>query len=175
MKDFLTLAKERYSVRKYKDTPVETEKLKTILEAGRIAPSACNKQPWIFLVINNSDGIAKLTKGCNPFAAPLAVIICADTTAAWVRHDNKNHGEIDATIATDHMMLCAQDLGLSTCWICAFNPEIIREEFNIPDHIVPVNILPIGYSGDEKPQPPDRHTDINTRKPLEIIVKYSNF
>jgi len=172
MKDFLTLAKERHSVRKYKDTPVETKKLNAILEAGRIAPSACNFQPWIFLVINTPDGMAKVAKGCNPFGAPLAVIICADTTAAWVRGDYKNHGDIDATIATDHMMLCAQDLGLSTCWICAFNPNVIRADFNIPDHLVPVNILPIGYA-DAEPQSPERH--IHARKSLENIVKYGTF
>jgi len=173
MKDFLSLAKERYSVRKYKNTPVEIEKLNAILEAGRVAPSACNLQPLVFLVIKNAEGIAKLTKGCNPFAAPLAVIICADTTTAWVRkYDNKNHGVVDAAIATDHMMLCAQDLGLSSCWVCWFNPEIIRTEFNIPEHIVPINILPIGYS-DEEPQSPDRHE--HSRKPLEKIVKYGMF
>jgi nitroreductase len=173
MKNFLSLAKERYSVRKYKDTPVETEKLNSILEAGRIAPSACNFQPWVFLVINDTEGMAALAKGCNPFGAPLAVIICADTTAAWVRkYDQENHGAVDATIATDHMMLCAQDLGLSTCWICWFDPAVIRAEFNIPAHLVPVNILPIGYA-DEEPQSPDRHDE--KRKPLAEIVKYGGF
>ena len=173
MRDFLTLAKERYSVRKYKNIPVEAEKLSIILEAGRIAPSACNIQPWIFLVINDVDGITRLSKGCKPFDAPLAIIVCADSSKAWVRkYDNENHGAIDATIATDHMMLCAQDLGLSTCWICWFDPKIIREEFNIPEHIVPVNILLIGYA-DGEALSPNRHVDM--RKALEDIVKYGSF
>ena len=173
MKDFLALVKERYSVRKYKTIPVETDKLNLILEAGRVAPSACNNQPWVFLVINDSEGMAKLKKACNPFAAPLAIVICADTSTAWVReYDGKNHGDVDAAIATDHMMLCAQDLGLSTCWICWFDPVVMRKEFNIPDHLVPVNVLPIGYA-DEEPQSPERHAD--KRKPLKDIVKYGSF
>ena len=173
MKDFLSLAKERCSIRKYTNAPVETEKLNAILEAGRVAPSACNNQPWVFLVINDSNGIAKLKKSCNPFAAPLVIIICVDTNKAWVReHDKKNHGMIDAAIATDHMMLCACDLGLSSCWICWFDPEIIRKEFNIPEHIVPVNVLPIGYA-DIELKSPERHS--SDRKPLDTIIKYGSF
>ena len=80
--------------------------------------------------------------------------------------------EVDSTIAADHIMMCAQNLGLSSCWITYFDPAIIRKDFNIPDNLVPVNILAIGY-GDDKPQYPDRHE--RTRKPLSSIVKYTTF
>ena len=172
-KSFLDLAKSRYSVRKYEDREVEAEKLAAILEAGRVAPTAANQQPCIFLVLNNEESIEKLCKACRPHGAPLAIVVCAEKTTAWVRpFDKANMGEIDSTIATDHMMLCAQDLGLSSCWITYFDPKIVRKEFNIPDNVVPVNILAIGYGADEL-QSPDRHTQ--TRKPLDSMVKYSSF
>jgi len=170
---FLDLAKSRYSVRKYENRSVEAEKLSAILEAGRIAPTAANKQPCIFLVLNNEESIKKLCKACNPHGAPLAIVVCADKKSVWIRpFDKASMADVDSTIATDHIMLCAQDLGLSSCWITYFDPAIVRKEFNIPDNIVPVNILAIGYSADE-PQSPDRHTQ--TRKPLDSIVKYSSF
>jgi nitroreductase len=83
-----------------------------------------------------------------PHGAPLAIIVCADKNTAWVRpFDQANMIEVDSTIAADHIMLCAQDFGLSSCWITYFNPAIIRRDFNIPDNLVPVNILAIGYGG----------------------------
>jgi nitroreductase len=172
-KSFLDLAKSRYSVRKYEDRTVEAEKLTAILEAGRVAPTAANKQPCIFLVLNTGESIEKLYKACNPHGAPLAIVVCADKKSVWIRpFDKANMVEIDSSIAADHMMMCAQDLGLSSCWITYFDPAIVRKEFNIPDNVVPVNILAIGYGADE-PQSPDRFSQ--TRKPLDAIVKYSSF
>ena len=172
-KNFLDLAKSRYSVRKYEDKAVETEKLTAILEAGRIAPTAANKQPCIFLVLNDKASIAKLCKACNPHGAPLAIVVCADKDVVWIRpFDKANMIEVDSTIAADHIMMCAQDLGLSSCWITYFDPVVVRQEFNIPDNLVPVNILAIGYGADN-PQSADRH--LQTRKPLDAIVKYLSF
>jgi nitroreductase len=170
---FLELAKSRYSVRKYENKPVEPEKLNAILEAGRVAPTAANRQPCIFLVLNEKEALAKLSNACKPHGAPLAIVVCADKNTVWVRSfDKANMIDIDSTIATDHIMLCAQDLGLSSCWITYFDPVIIRREFNIPDHLVPVNILTVGYGADT-PKSPDRHS--TTRKPLDTMVKYLSF
>jgi nitroreductase len=172
-KSFLDLAKSRYSVRKYRRRAVEAEKLTVILEAGRVAPTAANQQPCIFLVLNNEESIEKLCKACNPHGAPLVIVVCADKKTAWIRpYDKASMADIDSSITADHMMLCAQDLGLSSCWITYFDPAIVRKEFNIPYNLVPVNILAIGY-GAEEPQSPDRHTQ--TRKPLNSMVKYSSF
>jgi len=169
---FLDLAKNRYSVRKYENRAIEAEKLTAILEAGRIAPTAANKQPCVFLVLKG-ESIEKLSKACTPHGAPLAIVVCADQNTAWVRpFDKASMVEIDSSIAADHIMMCAQDLGLSSCWITYFDPKIVRTEFNIPDNLIPINILVIGYGADE-PQSPDRHTQ--TRKPLDSIVKYSSF
>jgi nitroreductase len=171
--NFLDLAKSRYSVRKYEKKAVESEKLTAILEAGRIAPTAANQQPCVFLVLNDKESMGKLGKACASHGAPLAIVVCADKKSAWIRpFDKASMVEIDSTIAADHIMMCVQDLGLSSCWITYFDPVIIRKEFNIPENIVPVNILAIGYGADE-PQSPERHKQ--TRKTLDSIIKFSSF
>lgn len=130
-------------------------------------------RPCSFLVLNDKEAISKLEKACSSHGAPLAIVICADKTKAWVRpFDNANMVDIDSSIATDHMMMCAQDLGLSSCWITYFDPAIVRKQFNIPSNLIPINILAIGYGADQ-PQSPNRHA--KTRKPLNSIVKYGAF
>lgn len=172
--DFINLAKKRYSVRDYCQTPVEQEKLDTILQAGQVAPTAANRQPNHFLVLNTSESLAKLSKGANLHGAPLAIVICGDKNSVWIRpFDNHNMLDIDATIATDHLMLCAEDLGLSSCWITYFDPQIVRTEMNLPSNLVPINILVIGYSADKMPQSENRHTQ--TRKPLSSMITYGSF
>lgn len=173
MMNFLDLAKQRYSVRSYEARPVEEEKLMQILEAGRVAPTAANIQPQRFLVVKSEEGLKKLSKGVNFHGAPIAIIICGDHNDVWVRpYDSKNMIDVDTSIVTDHMMLAAQDLGLGSCWLTYFNPEIIRKEFNIPNHIEPVSILAFGYPSG-KTQSPDRHA--KTRKALADILYYDSF
>jgi Nitroreductase len=172
--NFIQLAEKRYSVRSYHSKAVESEKIETILKAGWLAPTAANQQPNQFLVINTAEGFIRLAKGTHAHQAPLAIIVCADKSLAWKRpFDDHIMTEIDATIATDHMMLCAEDLGLASCWLTYFDPEVIRREFNIPDILIPVNILAIGYSADPTPQSANRHE--KTRKPFAQIVKYNSF
>lgn len=149
--DFLELAKKRYSVRKFSDKEVEAEKIDLILEAGRVAPTACNLQPQRILVINEPVGLEKLKK-CTPytFGAPLAILVCYDNKTSWKRkYDNADGGQIDASIVTTHMMLEVTELGLGTTWVGSFNPQTVKEEFNLPGNIIPVAILPIGYSSDD--------------------------
>lgn len=172
--DFLELAKKRYSVRKYEDKKVEKEKLLKILEAARIAPTAANFQPQKLLVIQKEEGLEKLKKGANIHGAPLAIIVCSDHSTSWKRSsfDGKDAADIDASIITDHMMLEATELGLGSVWICAFNPAIIKEEFNIPENFEPINILAIGYA-DRPAESPDRHD--TKRKALNETVFYETF
>jgi nitroreductase len=171
--DFLDLAKKRCSVRSYQDKPVEKEKIDTILQAGWVAPTAANLQPNRFLVLNDEQSLCKLAKATNPHGAPLAIIVCAEKTVAFVRpFDKASMADIDAAIATDHMMLQAEDLGLGSCWLTYFDPAIIKREFNIPETIVPVNILVIGYA-DGEPASPERHS--SARKPLNSMVLHKSF
>lgn len=166
--DFIDLAKQRHSVRKYKDQKVEQEKLDLILEAAHIAPTAANRQPQRIIVIQDKEGLANISKAANVHGAPCVLVICTDNNQVWQRgFDNKYVTDIDATIVTDHMMLEATDLGLGSVWICAFKTDIIRAEFSLPNHIEPVNILAIGYR-DGEAKSPDRHA--GERKPLTDII-----
>lgn len=171
--DFLSLAKKRYSVRKYKDLPVEPEKIAQILEAGRVAPTGANRQPQRILVVQTEQGLEKLKKAARFYDAPVVMIVCTAPDEAWVRKkDGKNIAEIDASIVTDHMMLEATSLGLGSLWICWFDPDVLREEFQIPDSLVPVNLLAIGYA-DGEPASENRHDE--QRKPLHETVSFENW
>ena len=168
--NFLELAKKRYSVRKYTDQKVEAEKLEMILEAGRVAPTGANKQPQHLIVIQEDEGLKKLGKAANTFGAPVAILVCSNKDEAWVRpFDGFNLSDIDATIVTDHMMMQATELGLGTVWVCYFDPKIVREEYDLPENLEPVNILVIGYA-DREPAAIDRHDTM--RKPLSATVSY---
>ncbi|RKJ18721.1 nitroreductase [bacterium D16-50] len=168
--DFIEIAKKRYSVRSYQDKKVEEEKLQKILEAAHVAPTAANLQPARLIAVQSREGLGKIGKGANLYGAPLAIIVCADHSKAWVRpYDKKQTGDIDASILTDHMMLQATELGLGSVWICYFKPDVIRKEFGLPDHLEPVNILAVGYS-DEEAADPERHSQ--TRIPVDELVSY---
>lgn len=172
--DFLQLAKERYSVREYEEKKVEKEKLDKILEAAKVAPSAMNKQPYRLIVVQSEEGLAKIEEGTRIYGAPLAVIVCKVTEEAWRRkYDGKNHGDIDVSIVTDHMMMEATALGLGTLWVCWFKPQVIKENFQIPEGVEPVNILCIGYTKDGKTGDTSRHQTM--RKALEETVSYELF
>ena len=171
--DFLDLARQRHSVRHYLPRQVEEEKLHRILEAGRIAPTAVNNQPQRFVVIRSEEGLKRLHKGADVYGAPLAILVCGDHNAAWIRPFDKKHMvDIDATIATTHMMLEATEQGLGSCWITYFDPGIIRQEFNLPPHVEPVNILALGYAAEE---PPSSGRHARERRPLEDFLRYETF
>ena len=108
--NFIELAHKRYSVRSYKNTPVEKEKLECILEMGRIAPTACNNQPHRIKVITELTDLKKVDE-ITPyrFDAPLVLLICYDYSVCWKRSfDGAKSGEIDASIVTTYLMLAAQ-------------------------------------------------------------------
>ena len=156
--DFLNIAKSRCSIRSYTDQKVEKEKLDKILEAAHVAPTAANLQPVRLLVVQEKENLNKIGKAANIYQAPLAIIVCADHSKAWTRpFDGKQTTDIDASILTDHMMLQATELGLGSVWICYFKPEIIKQEFHLPETLEPVNILAVGYSA-ETPASPERHS-----------------
>lgn len=169
--NFLDLAKNRFSVRKYKSKTISQEDLLYVLEAGRIAPSAVNYQPWYFLVIKEKENLKKVHTLYHREwfrEAPVVIIILADHNQSWRRSEGKDHADIDAAIAADHMTLAATDKGLGTCWVCNFDKQKTIQQLNLPDHLEPVVFLPLGY--------PDQDTDINRhkekRKPLDEIISW---
>lgn len=169
--DFLELAKNRYSCRKYDSRPVEADKLNLILEAGRLAPSAANSQPWHFFVLTEADSLGKIHQVYHREwfrSAPAVIVICGDHRAAWKRSDGKDHCDIDVAITTDHMTMQATELGLATCWICNFDALKTSELLKLPDHMEPAVLLPVGYPMDQVD--PDRHA--KKRKPLTEIATF---
>ena len=172
MNDFLSLAQKRYAVRSYLPKPVEAEKLERILEAGRVAPTAKNTQPFRFLVVQHPERLKKLSACTNVKGYPLAIIVCSVASEVWVRpFDGKSKPDTDAAIAATHMLLEATDLGLGSCWLMHFDPAPIREQFRIPEGTEPEYILAIGYPAEDS-HPSERHTK---RKPLEDLVVEESF
>ena len=171
--EFLDIAKARYSVRNYSSKKVEAEKLERILTAAHVAPTAANLQPVRLLVVQEEAGLAKIGKAANIYGAPLAIIVCSDQTKAWTRpFDGKQTTDIDATIVTDHMMIQATEEGLGSVGVCYFKPDVIKQEFNLPEGIEPINILVIGYAEGAKAAP-DRHQ--RERIPMQELVSYESF
>ena len=157
--NFLSLAKERYSVRKFKEDIVEESKIGEILEAGRFAPTAHNSQPQRIKVITSKEELLKVDE-CTPcrFEAPLMLLICYDKNLSWKRSfDNKDSGYVNASIVTTHMMLAAWEIGLCSCWVMYFDPDKTRELFSLPDNLIPVAFMPIGYPEDDA-MPSDSHS-----------------
>jgi nitroreductase len=169
--DFSTLVQNRYSVRSYQNKPVEEEKVKVILEAGRLAPSAVNYQPWYFIVIRSEEERERLNRLYHRDwfrTAPAVIVVCADHSVSWKRsRDGKDFADIDAAIAIDHMTLQAADLGLGTCWVCNFNTGECIKQLGLPEHVEPIALLPLGYPDDTPP--------VKKRKPMNEVVFYNHF
>lgn len=170
--NFIMIAKKRCSIRSYKNQKVEPKKLEKILNAAHVAPTAANLQPVHLIVVQSVDGLAKINQAADFYHTPLAIIVCADYHKAWVRpFDQKQTGDIDAAILTDHMMLQATELGLGSVWICYFKTDILRHAFHLPANLEPINILAIGYADGEFADL-ERHSQ--TRIPLDNLVSYEN-
>ena len=164
--NFLELVKNRYSCRNYKPQGIEEEKLKYILECVRFAPSAVNKQPWKFRIVNSNDDKAKIQQCYDRewFAtAPTYIIASVLHNEEWVRADGKHHGNIDVSIAVEHLCLAATEQGLATCWVCNFDAEKCKNLFGMSENEEPAVLIPIGYAND---QPKEKK-----RKPLEEITE----
>ena len=164
------IIKNRYSVRSYKDTKVEDEKIESILLAGRLAPTAKNSQPQKIYVIKSEEALCKLRAiVSNNFNAPVVMIICGDSEKACIlKSSGRNFLETDCAIIQTHMMLKATELGLGTCWIGRFMPEEVKKTFNLLDNEIPMGILLVGYATDDC-EPNPRHFE---RNELQEFVKY---
>lgn len=165
------IIKNRYSVRNYKDSKVEKSLLLEILEAARMAPSAVNFQPWQFIVVQDKEILSQLYNCYDRswfHSAPVIIVACADHSQSWKRaSDGKDSADIDLAIAIDHITLKATELGLGTCWVRNFNANSCSELLQLPQHIEPVALIPVGYPNSSKPD--------KKRKPIEEIVHFDRF
>ena len=156
--DFFGCVESRHSFRSYKSDQVEDEKLESILEAARVAPTAANRQPFRILVIRTEGRRAELRRIYDKewfVAAPLVLLVCSVPADAWVRKDGKNYADVDATIVMDHMVMAATSLGLGTCWIAAFDAQAAREALKLDPRWEPLVFTPLGYAT-ETPAPRPR-------------------
>ncbi|MCX7704720.1 MAG: nitroreductase family protein [bacterium] len=165
--EFQEVIVKRYSVRAYKSEPVEKWKIEKILEATRVAPSAANRQPYKIIVISTEgrrDELKEIYSADWFVQAPVIIAICGIKSVAWTRKDGKNHVDIDCAIAMDHLILAATELGLGTCWICAFDPDAARKILKLPEDVEPIAFTPVGYPAD--------NPKMKKRKELSELVCY---
>ncbi|MHB8071781.1 MAG: nitroreductase family protein [Candidatus Cryosericum sp.] len=168
----LDAIEKRYSVRHYKDQPVEEEKLAEVLEAARLAPSGTNSQPWKMVVVRNRTTIQSMVHaiGGQQFVEQAAVLVVACKNGEGYNIGHRYDGAIiDVTIALDHMTLQAASMGLGTCWLGNYDGNEIRALLDIPSENPVVAILALGYPDDSHPHHP------RPRKPLSALVCWDTF
>ncbi len=156
--EFNTVIQRRYSCRAFSPTPVEQEKVDRILEAGRIAPTAVNKQPVHLWAISDS-GTLEAIKGVtrSNYGAPLILVVGCRPADAWVRrYDSKNGAEVDAAIVATYLMLAAENEGLATLWVGSFDPALLRGILPGAEGYELVAMINVGYPAPES-QPSPMH------------------
>jgi nitroreductase len=159
----------RRSIRKFKEDLVEREKIKRILEAVRLSPSALNRQPWKFILVSQQENIDGLNYTCNQvWKTPYMIVACADPELSFVREDGESYWKMDLAIAMHSLMLAAWEEGLGTCWVSAFNENDVKTILGIPKNIRVMAISPLGYPGEKK-------GDVKNRKPLHEIIHYEKW
>lgn len=170
--EFKELIKTRESIRSYDPhRPVDKETLTKILEAGRLAPSAANRQPWKFFIISSKEMLAKVRlcyeRGWFQEASHILVVV-GNEREAWIRKaDGFCSVETDLAIAMDHLILAATNEGVATCWISNFKPDVLHTALGLPEHKRIFAITPLGY-------PPQDFIKKNhkERKKLNEIVEW---
>mgnify|MGYP001772545603 CR=1 FL=1 len=164
----LELLLTRRSIRRFKDTPVGMDVVLRILDVARYAPSAKNRQPWVYIVVSDREvksRLAGIHEGARPLeGAPLAIVVACDRSVAPESY------QVDCANTAMYIMLAAHALGLGSVWIQTLrNIEEIQEILGLPSNYIPIAILAIGY--------PDEHPQPKPRKPLAEITflnRYGN-
>jgi nitroreductase len=170
----------RVSCRAYQPTPVPEAHLMQILEAARLAPSACNQQPWRFAVVRNldlrrrivEDGFLPGIKMTWAIDAPVHVVIGMERS--FVTHrlaasvSGVDYPWVDIGIAGEHLVLAATALGLGTCWIGWIKPRVVAKIVNWPASIKPVVVITVGYASDSE----TGIAPTSRRKPLAELVQW---
>ena len=168
--DVFTALGQRRSVRAYKDADVEEDKLKKVLEAAMLSPSANNRQEWKFIVVKNKETRKKLTAAAlgQSFVgeAPVVIVACATESNSIMECGQPTY-TVDVSIACAYMILQAYELGLGTCWIGDFKEDSVKRTLMIPKHVRVVAMTPLGYPAG----PPSE----KSRKNLDQIVCFEKY
>lgn len=171
--DFFELAKARCTTRGFTDEKISIIDLEKILSVGRIAPTACNRQPQRIIVVQTPDNLSKVQKAYKTFGSHCVLIVCRDTRNELIRpFDGKCSGDLDIGIICDHMMLAARELNIGSVMVGLFDPRIIRKEFDIPEYIEPTALLVLGYPSKGFLSPERYKVE---RKPLEDTVMFEHY
>lgn len=172
----------RRSIRKYTSEPINPEKLEIVLEAGRLAPSGNNKQPWTFIVVQSEKQREAVMEACHHqtwmMTAPTFIVAVADMAArvetkpGLYLDESSPHWELkrairDTAIATENILLEADAQGLGTCWVGYFVQSEIRPVLGIPDDKFVLAVIPIGYPAEQPAARP--------RRPLSEIVRWEKW
>jgi len=168
--DVFEAIRTRRSIRRYENRTVEKDRLTRVLEAARLAPSASNRQPWSFIVVTEPEMREKLRAAYNRdwfVTAPVIIVACVAPGMAWSK-EGEEYSKVDVSIAMEHLILTAWELGLGTCWIAAFKEQEVKNVLGIPDSVRVIAMTPLGYPAEQK----DPVTD---RKPLDTIVRYEHW
>ena len=157
----------RTSVRDYEARPVEKEKIEKMLRAAMAAPTAMNKQPWHFVVVDQRNVLDALA-GTNPYAkmlkkAPLAIVVCGNTDK-MIEGGGRDFWIQDASAATENLLLAAHAMGLGAVWTGAYPSEerciSINKVLSLSDNLIPLNMIVVGYPA-EQPQPKQKFKEEN--------------
>jgi len=169
--DFYDLIRNRESVREYNpNRKIDEKVLNRILNAGRLAPSADNRQPWTFLLVSSKEKLEEVRACYNKTwfqQAPHILIIIGDKTKSWFRkNDGYNSIETDLAIVMDHIILAAEYENIGTCWIEDYDPKILADAISLKENEVIFSITPLGYQNKGY----QKHGN-KKRKQLEEIIK----
>jgi nitroreductase len=168
----LDIIMSRKSIRRYREDPIPDEVFLRVMEAARLAPSGKNLQPWKFIVIREKEmkrSLAEASRGQLFMAgAPVILAACGCPDMSYPRQGNyMKSWPIDVTIALQHLMLQAEEEGLGTCWIGAFEEKDVKRLLHVPEDWRVLALTPLGF--------PAQVPDDRGRKPLSEIVSYEKF
>ena len=166
--EFDKILEVRQSTRKFGGKVPGDEVITKILDAGRRAPSAKNMQPARFYVLKSESAISAVDKAspCR-YGAPAVIMVCVDKNEVF-KSATHSTAEIDGSIAATHIILAATNEGVDNIWVELFDRGIIKSELGIPDNILPICLIPIGYRADDCPVSRNFHN----RKTIDEIVTY---
>lgn len=169
--EVLEAIRKRRSIRKYQDKPVPDDVLKAILDCARLAPSAGNRQPWVFVVVTKPEVKNKLVEASGNQAflaqAPVVIVVCGDAEVSAARYEDRGRSLYfiqDTAAAVTNILLAATSFGLGTCWVGAFRETLVREVLDLPSNLRPLAMIPIGY--------PDQERGPRDLRPFEEVVWY---
>lgn len=173
-REYLDLLRARYSVRAFSDVQLTDAELADLLEAARLSPTARNIQPFRLCVVQSAEGLAKIDEAtpCR-YGAPTVIIAAYDATVSskGAGCESGDFGDIDTSIALTNISNAASAAGLGTCWVGAYDPQVIRRNFNVPNDYVLVDMMMVGHPA-EGAAPSERH---GMRKPVEEFVRREAF